>query len=246
LEFDQGRPEGALKFIQSQLAQNTKSSSLYFLQGEILVRDKKLTEAQVSLSRSTEIDPHNVDALVLLGQVWGALGKPRDAISAYQQALALMPSNPQLYIALGSTYEAQGDWQQAEIMYQKSLAIQPDNAMAANNLAFLLLEHNGDVNVALTMARTARRGLPNLPNSADTLGWAYFRNGAYALAMPLIDRAVKQMPTNATYRYHLGMAYWKLNDTERARKELEKSIKLNLDAPATEKATLALNELVGR
>jgi len=204
-----------------------------------------LVDAQASLSRSTEIDPQNIEALVLLGQVWGALGKPKDAISVYQQALALAPNNSQLYIALGSTYEAQGDWQQAESTYQKSLAIQPDNAMAANNLAFLLLEHNGDVNVALTMARTARHGLPNLSNSADTLGWAYFQNGAYALAMPLIDQAAKQMPTNATYRYHPGMAYWKLNDTERARKELEKSIKLNLDAPAAEKASLALNELVG-
>jgi tetratricopeptide (TPR) repeat protein len=117
--------------------------------------------------------------------------------------------------------------------------------MAANNLAFLLLEHGGDVNIALTMARTGRRGLPNLPNSADTLGWAYFQSGAYALAMPLIDQAVWQTPANATHPYHLGMACWKLNDIERARKELETSIKLNPDAPSAWKASLALSQIGG-
>jgi len=110
-------------------------------------------------------------------------------------------------------------------------------------LAFLLLEHNGDPNVALNLARTARRGLPNLSNSADTLGWAYFQSGAYTLAVPLIDQAVKQTPLNATYHYHLGMAYWKLNDTERARKEFEKSLKLNPDALTAGKATHALSDI---
>jgi hypothetical protein len=36
-------------------------------------------------------------------------------------------------------------------------AIRRDDAVAANNLAYLMLEHDGNVNVALTLAQTARR-----------------------------------------------------------------------------------------
>ena len=81
-----------------------------------------------------------------------------------------------------------------------------------------------------------------MPNSADTLGWAYFQNGAYSLAVSLLEEAVKGAPSNATYRYHLGMTYQKLNDTKRARSEFEKSIRLDPNAPSAEKASRALGE----
>jgi Flp pilus assembly protein TadD len=191
------------------------------------------------------MDQQNLAAFVLLGQVQSALGKPTAAVSSYQRATVLAPNNAQLYAPLGAAYEAQGNWQQAQTTYRKGLAIQPDNALAANNLAYLMLEHGGDINVALTMARTARRGLPNLPNSADTLGWAYFENGAYTLAAPLLDQAVKQAPQNAIYHFHLGMVYQKLKKTERARAELERSLKLDPKAPFARKASQALEELSG-
>jgi tetratricopeptide (TPR) repeat protein len=146
---------------------------------------------------------------------------------------------------LGALYEGQGNWQEAETLYQRALAIQQDEALAANNLAYLLLEHGGNVTVALTLAQTARRGLPDIPNSADTLGWAYYQNAAYSLAAPLLEEAVKAAPSNAIYRYHLGMAYQKLNDIKRARVELERSIRIAPDAPSAQKASQALNQLSG-
>jgi Flp pilus assembly protein TadD len=123
------------------------------------------------------------------------------------------------------------------------LALEPEQALAANNLAYLMIEHGGNVNMALTLAQTARRGLPDVPNSADTLGWAYFQNGAYSVAVALLEKAVKGAPSNAIYRYHLGATYQKLNDSERARTEFEKSIRLDPKAPSAEKASHALSEL---
>jgi tetratricopeptide (TPR) repeat protein len=64
-------------------------------------------------------------------------------------------------VALGNLFESRGNWQQAQRWYEKALSIQPEDAVAANNLAYLLLEHDGNINVALTLAQTARRGLPN-------------------------------------------------------------------------------------
>lgn len=65
-----------------------------------------------------------------------------------------------------------------------------------------------------------------------------FSRGQFAEAL-----LVKGAPTNAGYRYHLGMIYQKLNDVKRARIELEKSIRMDPQAPYAEKASRALSEL---
>ena len=144
-------------------------------------------------------------------------------------------------MTLGTVYEAAGNWQEAENAYQKALAIDHENALAANNLAYLMLEHGGSVNVALTLAQTARKGLPGLPNSADTLGWAYYNNGAYSVAAPLFEDAVKKVPANLAYRYHLGMTYQKLNDTIQARAQFDKIISMDPKSPFADQARQALN-----
>jgi Tfp pilus assembly protein PilF len=101
------------------------------------------------------------------------------------------------------------------------------------------------VNVALTLAQTARRGLPNLPNSADTLGWAYYHNGAFAVAAPLFEDAVKKVPENLTYHYHLGLTYQKLNDSARARTEFEITINLDPKSALANEARRALSQTTG-
>jgi len=142
-------------------------------------------------------------------------------------------------------YEGKGDWQQAQSYYQQALNLQSDNAVAANNLAYILLEHGGDPNMALSLAQIGRKGMADSANSADTLAWAYFRTGAYSVAAPLLEEAVKRVPTNPTYHYHLGMVYQKLNDPARAKSAFEAAIKTKPESPAADSARKALSELPG-
>jgi Flp pilus assembly protein TadD len=245
LDFRRGKSADALQFIQAQIDRDPNNAALCLLQGESYLRGKEMADAKRSFLRCLEIDKQNLSALMMLGQVEQSLGNLTEAVTNFQHAIALAPNNAELYTALGAIYERQGNWQGAQTAYQRALAIQPEEALAANNLAYLLLDHGGSVNVALTLAQTARRRLPDVPNSADTLGWAYFQNGAYSLAAPLLEEAVKAAPSNATYHFHLGMIYQKLHDTRRARTELEKSIHLDPNALSAEKASRALSELSG-
>lgn len=230
LDFSRGKPAEALHFIQAQIDRDSHNAALYLLQGESFLRDRQLANAARSFTRCLEIDSQNLAALVRLGEVQKDRGNLTAAAANYQRAISFVPNDAGLYTALGVTYESQGDWQGAQAAYQRALAIRPEEALAANNLAYLLLEHQGNVNVALSLAQVARRGLPNLPNSADTLGWAYFQNRAYTLAAPLLEEAVRGAPSNTTYRYHLGMTYQKLNDPKKARIEFQKSHRLDPNA----------------
>jgi cellulose synthase operon protein C len=94
----------------------------------------------------------------------------------------------------------------------------------------------------LSLAQTARRGLPALSNSADTLGWAYYHGGSYSLAVPLFEDAVKKEPSNSTYHYHLGLTYQKLNESSRAKAELEKAIAINPTSRVGEQARQAISQ----
>jgi Flp pilus assembly protein TadD len=156
-----------------------------------------------------------------------ARGSVDQAIGGYQRALQANPRNVRLYVALGSILETRKEWQQAEGYYQKALQIEPDYPLAANNLAYVMLEHGENINVAVSLAQTGRRGLPNQPYTADTLGWAYYYQGVYEAAAGLFQEAIKADPKNPTYHYHLGMAYAKEHKFAQARQQLDATLQLS-------------------
>jgi tetratricopeptide (TPR) repeat protein len=98
------------------------------------------------------------------------------------------------------------------------------------------------------MAQTARRGMPESANAADTLGWAYYQKGIYQSAINQFQEALKLSekhgaPEDALFHYHLGLAYQKANQIAQARLHFERAVKLspnNADA-----ARKALSELRG-
>jgi cellulose synthase operon protein C len=109
------------------------------------------------------------------------------------------------------------------------------------------LQQGGNVDVALAMAQTARRGMPDSPNAADTLGWAYFQKGVYQSAIDMFQESLrlnerKGGTDDATVHYHLAMAYEKVNQMAQARQQLERVLKIN---PNDSDAKKALSELRG-
>ena len=110
-----------------------------------------------------------------LGMVQGQRGELDAALQTYLNASQNNPKNATFYLLAGSIYDQRQDWERSKQLYQKVLALDPSNAVASNNLAFVMLQQGGNVDVAFAMAQTARRQLPDNPNAADTLGWAFYQ-----------------------------------------------------------------------
>ena len=53
----------------------------------------------------------------------------------------------------------------------------PLSPLVAAELAFLYLEHGGDINTAVSLAQVAKQKLPDSPVTAHALGWAYYKVG---------------------------------------------------------------------
>ena len=221
------QPEKALRTVQNQIARVPNNSTLYVLLGQMEVKNQDQSKAESAFEKAIELDKNNVPAFLLLANLQVTRGSFDQAIADYQRALQTNPHDARLYMALGSLLETKNQWQQAEDCYKKALEIQPDYAAAANNLAYLMLEHGDNAHAAFSLAQIARRGLPDSPTTADTLGWAYYNLDLYKNAIALLQEAINQNPRNATYHYHLGMAYEKTNDIDMGKKELQLALKID-------------------
>lgn len=244
--FAQKQFDRVVSIANAQIAKSPNKSDFYDLLGTALFNGKKdYPGAETALRKAIELDKNNVDALEKLGKVQVQEGSSDQALTLYLQSIKDNPREVSFYILAGELYEAKQNWDQAKAMYQQALSLSPDNPLASNNLAYVMLEQGGNVDVAMGMAQTARRGMPNSPNAADTLGWAYYHKGIYQSAISQFQEALRLneksgAPDDAVLHYHLGLAYQKSNQISLARQQLEKAVKLS---PDNADARKALSEL---
>jgi tetratricopeptide (TPR) repeat protein len=249
--FAEKQPDKAVAAANAQVAKSPNNSAFYDLLGTALFNGKKdLQGAETALRKAVELDKNNSDALVKLGKVQVAEGKADQALATYKQSIKDNPREASFYILAGELYESQNKWDDAKAMYQQALNIEPNHPLASNNMAYVILQQGGNVDVALAMAQTARRGMPDSPNAADTLGWAYFHKGVYNSAIDLFQDALRLNEKrggaeDATIHYHLGLAYQKANQPALARQQLERVLKINPNYSDGNEVRKALSELRG-
>jgi tetratricopeptide (TPR) repeat protein len=232
-DLAQQQTDKAVAAAYAQIAKVPSSSSFYDLLGTVLFNSKKdFSGADAALKKAAQLDKNNSDALVKLGQVQVAEGSVEAAVATYQNSQQDNPHEATFSILLGELYESKQDWNHAMQAYQKALEISPENPLASNNLAYVMLQNGGNVDMALALAQTARRGLPDSSSAADTLGWVLYQKRAYKSAIDLFQEAIKlndkaKSPENPTLHYHLGLAYQKNDQATQARQQFERVLKIN-------------------
>jgi len=246
VDLMQKQPDKAIATARTQLARYPKNAGFHIMLGQLLMEQKKdLAAAEAEFKQSSDLDKKNSEALVKLGVVQNARGATDQALQTYLDGSKINPKEIAFYLLAGSIYESKQDWDHAKQQYQKVLEIQPENPLASNNLAYVMLEQGGNVDVAFAMAQTARRQLPDNPNSADTLGWAFYHKHVYTSAINLFKEAVKKKPDNALYNYHLGLAYAKTGQAALARQQLDRVVKLKPNSPEVDELRKAVAEIKG-
>jgi Tfp pilus assembly protein PilF len=241
-DLSRKQPGQAITRLNAQIAKSPKNSGFYDLLAQVQLQSKNLDQAAATAQKAMQVNPDDGEAVSIYAQLQAQRGQAASAISTWEQWLKAHPGNAGALATLGMLEESLGDKRKAEDYYRKALQIQPTQPLASNNLAYLMLENGENVDVALTLAQTARRGMPNSPNSADTLAWAYYHKGTYGFARDLLEDAIKINPNSQTMQYHLGMVYSKLGDKNNAANHLKKSIALAPDSPAAKDARAALQK----
>jgi len=221
----------AIAIINAQITKSPTNSNFYSLLGAVLFHSKRdLSGAEAALEKSAALDKHNYDAVIQLCELRAAKGETDRAIATGEQSLMENSRQPNLYVLMGRLYESKSGWKKAEDSYQSALALNSQNPVASNDLARVMLQRGENIDVALSLAQTARRELPDSPGIVDTVGWIYYQKGVYPLAISNLQEALKMqekknLPDNPDIHYHLGMAYEKTEQPASARQQFEQVLK---------------------
>ena len=119
----------------------------------------------------------------------------------------------------------------------------PRAPVAANNLAWIMSERGDNIDVALQLAQTAKAAMPNRAEVSDTLGWIYYKKNMLPQATAALKESVGREPKNPVFNYHLGMAYAKAGEKEKARIALQQALKLKPDSDGANEARNTLATL---
>jgi tetratricopeptide (TPR) repeat protein len=232
----QRKSERAVQRINKQIEQFPKQAGLYNVLGQVYMADKNYSKADESYRKALSIDASNLDAYNLLGQLYVAQNSIDKAIQEFESALKLNPKSVSAHTVLGMLNDVRNASDKAQLHYREALKLDPQSPIAANNLAWLLAQSGANLDEALGLARTANEKLPNTPSIIDTIGWVYYKKGAYASAIDSFRECLGKAPNQAGCHYHLGLSYSKMGDSRSAKTALEQGLKLN---PAAAEATEA-------
>lgn len=246
----QKQPDRAIARVNAEIARSANNSALYDLLGSLELGRRNLPAAEIALEKAAELNKNNVDAIVKLGQVQTARGNLDQALASWSEGARENPKAAAFYIVSGAVYEQKHDLEKARASYEKAHQLKPDDPAIANDLAYLMLETNGNLDLALALAQAARRAMPGSPDVADTMGSVFYRKGLYGAAISLFEEALKlgaknRQAENPTFHYHLAQAYEKAEKPALAREHFERALKIDPNYSAAAEIRKQLAQLKG-
>ena len=225
------------------VAQHPRHAGLHLLLGVGYFKQNDLDRAEASAKQAIAIDRKTPDAYGVLAEISRARGALDQAVTWYKAAIEENPKRVETYMALASVYEKQGNWEEAKRVTERAHSLDPTSPFIANNLAYLYLEHGGDINRALSLAQQAKQKLPDSPVVSDTIGWAYYKLRSPDAAVTQLSESVRRAPGNPIYHYHLGMAYIAAGRHASAERSLQQALSVNPDFPYAASAKTALHQI---
>jgi len=230
-QMEQHHPDQAMQLLQTESAKAPNRMDLVLALGNTAVRagqfDLAISYFQKVAASLPKGSKAQGDIFLRIGETYRRKGDLANSIVALQKAREILPENGVVLSTLGLVLDTSGRWSEARQVYEVVIKIDPNNGVALNNLAFLLTEHGGDLNDALTKAQRAKQLLPDLSEVSDTLGWIYLRKNLTDNAIDIFKDLVNKVPAQAVFGYHLGMAYSQKGAKPRALKELQDALKYN-------------------
>ncbi|BDC53137.1 hypothetical protein F183_A54520 (plasmid) [Bryobacterales bacterium F-183] len=205
LRISQKRADEMPQRFAQLIQQQPKRPDLRWLSAVSYYAIREFGKAEAEVRQALQIDPQIQSAHRLLADVLISRGEFEQAKNELRAAIAAEPANVGNYLALVQLYERDQNWEEMKKLYTTARQVDPASPLIANQLAYLLLEHGGDINLALSLAQLAKEKMPTSPHVADTLGLAYLRRGMNDLA--LAQFKVAAQIDEPVHQYHLGLGY---------------------------------------
>ena len=243
----QGRKESA-KSIYETIRPGTPHRWMADLRVALILDELDRTEEALAALRALANDrPDSVESLVSMGDILRTRERFKEAIVAYDEAVARIDEMKQRHWALlyarGIALERAKLWQRAEDDLLRALELQPGQPYVLNYLGYSWVEQGVNLERAREMIEEAVKLKPRDGYIIDSLGWVLFRFGEFERAVRELERAVELRPHDSTINDHLGDAYWRTGRRNEARFQWRRA--LNFDPPPELAAAIEIKLING-
>ncbi len=227
----------AVQIMKEYALKQPKSAAVQQYLGQLLAASGDRAGARKAFEAAKAARPGFVDADFSLAQLDAAEGKLDDAQKKLTEVVASHPDNIAGHQLLAQFERVNGKVPAAIEQYRKVVTLDGKNVVAFNALAYLLAE-NKQPDEAAKYAQKAWELAPDNPAIEDTLGWVYYQQGQYPLAVVQLEAANAKQGT-AIRKYHLAMAYLKAGKPDRGRQTLDAALKMDPKLPEAQAARQA-------
>ena len=243
IEMSTGRGAAARARLERLLAQNPTNVDALLLAARTYASLKDVQKTEESLRHAIQLDASRSEPYSMLASVYLQQGKLDQALTEFKTLAQHQPKSIGAHTMIGAILQTQNRRDEAKKAYRETLAVDSTAPVAANNLAWMLVEDNASLDDALQLAQTARTRLPNSPEVIDTLGWIYYKKGLHTEAIAAFKESVDKQPNTAVFQYHLGLASAKAGQFSQARQALETALRLNPKGADADDARATLSKL---
>jgi tetratricopeptide (TPR) repeat protein len=238
------QPDKALAKLNGIIKQQPKNFVAYNLLGGVYLNDKKFSDAISAFKKASSIKPDWSTPYRMMAMAYGAQSKKAEAIKIYQEGITNTKGSRELVNDLVAIYHSDGEHEKAIAVFEDIHKQYPESMEALNNLASYLSDYAND---SAGLERAAKLVEPltkiNNPSMLDTVGWIAYKQGNYDKALEFLLKVIALDPESAISNYHLGMTYYKQNDTAKARESLQKAIDKKVDFIGLEVAKETLKSI---
>jgi tetratricopeptide (TPR) repeat protein len=211
----------ALTKLDEILAADNNNSFVYNFKGEVLVYQKDIGAAIESFNKAISIQPEWPLPYRNLANSYLNKKENTKAVEIYEEGIKKTNFSPLLVTELARYFELTEEPDKAIKLYEEILLKDESNILASNNLAMLLVDYRGDkdsLNRAELLVEVIKDN--DNPIYMDTVGWVLYKQDKVSEALSYLEKAVQAYPDNVGLNYHLGMAYLKNGESEKARSAL--------------------------
>jgi len=194
------------------------------------------------LAETLRAHPANWKALQAMARIQLGLDRNQDALTSFQQVIALKSDYPPALVGAGEVYLKQDDKASAQRMFQRALDLDPKCADAMNQLGLMAAGSN-DLAGARRWFQQAIEAQQDHPGAINNLGVLYAKMGQPNDAIAAFRYGIKLNPDDDELYLNLARIYVMMGEREKARAVLAELME---QKPGNATATKALGELGAR
>jgi tetratricopeptide (TPR) repeat protein len=200
----------AAEIAHAARAQHPDDLRLATLESVALRRAGKMDQSVSAMEEYFRRKADDPEAHVAMAQAYMDANKGAQAVRVLREAQVKFPEETSISFELGAVLDRQKRYAESETVFRELISKEPENAAALNYLGYMLAERGERLDESVNYLKRALAIDPENGSYLDSIGWAYFKDGQFDLALEHLKRAADMLTTNSVVQDHYADVLFRL------------------------------------